>query len=286
MAEEAAPEQKLHIATYFIMSSPTGEVDEVVGDIKKLVNDERVLSDQKLTKILAEYNMEQLVTGPDPDGNLCIVSQYNQVGPDLYLDAASGRVLRFDHKRRKFVEVTDKKQVLAAGVNAYRSAIEKDVATYTSECFKAGKSVSAVFGTDEGLITICISAANVHLGNFWTGGWRSIYQLNVSQQGNIEMKGDIKLGVHYFEDGNVQLHTKFPTKATIAVSSEAKTAAAIAKAIKTIETDFQSNLEHMYINMHSETFKNMRRLMPMNKQFMNWNLAAHKVAGEMGQSSS
>ena len=38
--------------------------------IKKLVNNESVLSDQKLTKILAEYNMEQLVTGPDPDGNL------------------------------------------------------------------------------------------------------------------------------------------------------------------------------------------------------------------------
>jgi len=84
----------------------------------------------------------------------------------------------------------------------------------------------------------------------------------------------------------VQLHTKFPSKATVAVSDEKKTGAAVAKAIKTLETDFQANLELMYIDMHSHTFKQMRRFLPVNKQPMNWNVAAHKMAGELAAGSS
>jgi capping protein alpha len=282
--EAATPEQKLNIATYFIMSSPTGEVDEVVGDVRKLVGDE-VLSDAKLSKILGDYNMEQCVSAPDPDGAAVLVSAYGQVGADTFVDPASGRILRVDHKRRKYVEVTDKKQSLDDGVAKYRAAIDKELASYVESSYKTGKCVGAVYGTDAGLITVVLSAANVHLGNFWTGGWKAVYQLSVGSQGNVEMKGDIKVNVHYFEDGNVQLHTKFPTKATIAVSDAAKTAAAVVKSIKTIETDFQANLEHMYINMHSETFKHMRRFFPITKQPMNWNLAAHKVAGDLGGGS-
>jgi len=284
MSEEASPDQKINIATYFIMSSPTGEVDEVISDVKKLVNDDSVLSDQKLNKILQDYNVEHLVSAPDPDGQQCLVSVHGQVAADLFADPASGRVMRLDHRRRKFIEVTDRKQVLDEGVNRYRAAIEKEIAAYVDSVYKSGKCVFAVYGTDAGVITICLSAANVHLGNYWTGGWRSVYQFSVSSQGNVELKADVKVQVHYFEDGNVQLHGKFPSKTTVAVSNEAKTAAAVAKAVRTIETDFQNNLELMYINMHGETFKHMRRFYPLNKQPMTWNLAAHKVAGELGAS--
>jgi len=72
----------------------------------------------------------------------------------------------------------------------------------------------------------------VHLGAFWTGGWRSVYQLNVSSSGSQELSADIKVQVHYFEDGNVQLHTKFNTKSPIVISDEKKTALEVAKTIK------------------------------------------------------
>jgi len=223
MSEEGATsEQKRSIAAYFIASSPTGEVDEVVTDVRKLIPDSAVLSEEFITKTLKDYNVEQLVTGPDPEGVPCIVSPYGQVGDDLFLDPSSGRVMRFDHKNRKFIEVTDKKQVLDEGVNKYRSAIEAEVKSYVTGSYKTGKAVCAVYGTDSGVITICISAANVHLGNFWTGGWRSVYQFSVASQGSTELKTDIKINVHYFEDGNVQLHTKFPAKSTISIADEKK----------------------------------------------------------------
>jgi len=279
--EEPSAAQKLQIASYFIMSSPAGEIDEVVTDVKKLVNDEEVLSEAALAKVLKDYNVENFISGADPDGNPCIVSPYGQVSDNEFLDPATGRVMRFDHRRRRFVEVVDKKQVLPDNVNKFRVLVEKELADYVASSYKQGKIVAATYGNENGTLNIVISGQNVNLGAYWTGSWRSSYKVNVLQGGSSDLTGDIKLNVHYFEDGNVQLHAKYPSKASVQIGTEAKTASAIAAAVRKIETDFQSNLEQMYINMHEVTFKAMRRFYPINKQPMNWNLSAHKMAGEL-----
>eukprot|EP00456_Euglypha_rotunda_P091055 TRINITY_DN955_c0_g1_i16.p1 TRINITY_DN955_c0_g1~~TRINITY_DN955_c0_g1_i16.p1 ORF type:complete len:290 (+),score=51.33 TRINITY_DN955_c0_g1_i16:30-899(+) len=281
---EPTAEQKINIAQYFIASSPTGEVDDVIKDVKKLVNDDVTLSAATLTKIIKDYNIEQMVAAKDPDGNSVLVTAHGQIADDLFLDPATGRVLRFDHLKRKFTEVTDKKQVLDEKVDKFRAAIAKDVSAYVDEQYKSGKAASAVYGADSGAVTVCVSAANVHLGNYWTGGWRSVYQFSVSGSGSVELTGDIKVNVHYFEDGNVQLHTKFPTKVSITVGDEKKTAAEVAKAIRKIETDFQANLEEMYVQMHKSTFKQMRRFWPVHKKPMDWDLRKHNLTAELGQS--
>jgi len=280
-------EQKLNIATYFLMSSPTGEVDDVVTDVLKLV-DKSVVSEAALEKILKDYNCENMVWAADPEDNKAppiLVTAYGQVSPNSYLDANSGRVLTFDHRKRKFTGVSDKKQVLAGEVSSYRDAISKSVADYLTKQYKNGKVVSAVYGADSGQVTICISAKNVNLSNYWSGGWRSVYTLNVGKKGApSELKANIKVQVHYFEDGNVQLHTNIDKTASINIGSEEDTAKEINKALNKIETDFQANLEEMYVNMHRTTFKAMRRFLPITKQPMTWSAAAHSLATEVAKS--
>lgn len=281
--EEATPAQKLNIATYFIMSSPTGEVDSVIADVKKLVSDDAVLTDPAIAGILRQYNVEQMHAAKDPDGDAnIVVSGYGQVADDQYVDPATGRVLTFDHRKRQFTEVTEKKQVLGGDVAAYRDAIDKYALEYVESAYKGSKCTRAVYGADSGAITICISGANVNLGNFWTGGWKGVYTINVSAKGTKTLTGSLKVNVHYFEDGNVQLHTNLEPKADINVDDPDSTGKAIAAALQKIETDFQSNLEEMYVNMHRSTFKAMRRFLPINRQRMNWNTAAHQLAGEIG----
>jgi capping protein alpha len=280
--EEATPEQKINIATYFLMSSPTGEVDSVLTDVRKLVNDDNVFDDVAQAKILRAYNCEQLVAAKDPEGDgSIIVSAHGQVADDQYVDPSTGRVLRFDHKKRTFLDVTEKKQVLAPAVQGYRDAVDKHVKQYVSGAYKNEKCTVGVYGSDKGVLTICLSAANVNLGNFWTGGWRATYTLDVSGRGSKSLKGSIKVNVHYFEDGNVQLHTNIDQDAKIDVGAEDDTGKEVAAAINKIETDFQSNLEEMYVNMHRTTFKAMRRFLPITKQPMNWNVAAHQIANDI-----
>jgi len=264
------------------MSSPSGEVEEVITDVKKLVADENVLSEEALAKMMRGYNVEQMTAAKDPEGDShIIVSVHGQVGPNQYVDPATGRVLTFDHRRRQFTEVTEKKQVLSEAVDSYRRAIQDGVQGYVQGAYKDGKCAFAVYGADTGAITIALSALNVNLGNFWSGGLRGIYSVEVNKKGSAKLKGSVKINVHYFEDGNVQLHTSVDKQANVDIGSPEDSARQVVAALSKIETEFQSNLEEMYVTMHSTTFKAMRRFLPINRQPMNWNAAAHALANEI-----
>jgi capping protein alpha len=285
MSEEAAasPEQKLNIATYFIMSSPTGEVDEVVSDVTKLVSDPSVLTPDALLSILRDYNVEQMISALDLQGKAVLVTKFGQVGPDLYLDPATGKVLRFDHLKRAFLEETDKKQLLPPSVDSYRLALHQAMVAYTAESFKPGKCTVAVYGADNGLLTVAVSARNVNLGNFWTGAWRASYAINCSASGPQELSGALKVTVHYFEDGNVQLHSTADLHTQLIVDTPDALAKRVADAISKFEGDYQGALEEVYVNMHRTTFKAMRRLLPLNRQKFAWNMAAHSLANEVSK---
>jgi capping protein alpha len=275
--QEASPETKLNIANYFIMSSPTGEVHDVLLDVAKLVNDPSVLSDAAIRKILADYNHEQLQPAKTPDGHALLVSSYGSLGDDKYLDPSTGKVYKFDHRKHTFSEDADGKHSLSAEVNGYRTAIEKGLVEYLSGQYKKDKATVTVYGSDDGTITVCLSARNVHLPAFWSGGWRSVLSFNCKQKGPVDSKCSTKVSVHYFEDGNVQLHAAIEKNVKINVADDASTAAALVKAIQKMETDYQAALEEMYVDMHDTTFKAMRRFLPLTKQPMTWNVNAHSV---------
>lgn len=275
--QEASPETKLNIAKYFIMSSPTGEVHDVLLDVAKLVNDPNVLSDGAIRKIMTEYNHEQLQPAKTPDGHSLVVSTYGALGEDKYLDPSTGKVLKFDHRKHIFSEDADGKHSLSAEVNGYRGAIEKGLAEYLSGQYKKDKATVTVYGSDDGTITVCLSARNVHLPAFWSGGWRSVLSFNCKQKGSVDSKCSTKVSVHYFEDGNVQLHAAIEKNVKLNVADEASTAAGLVKAIQKMETDYQAALEEMYVDMHDTTFKAMRRFLPLTKQPMTWNVNAHSV---------
>jgi capping protein alpha len=165
---------------------------------------------------------------------------------------------------------------LSENIEQLRSAVQKSLEVYTSDLYKANKATVSVYGADNGTITICLSAKNVNLSNYWTGSWRSVYTLS-----NGDLKGFVKIGVHYFEDGNVQLHTNVEHAAKVSNASPDATASEVRKAIETFETSYQNQLEEMYVNMHRNTFKNMRRFLPLNKVKFQWNSAAHSLASEV-----
>lgn len=279
----ATAEQKLNISTYFIMSSPTGEVDEVVADVQKLVSDSKTLNHSALTSILRDYNTEQMTSAKDLNGEPVLVTKYGQVKSDEYLDPATGKVLQFDHSSRTFTRETDKKQQLSAEVDKYRRAIATSINNYIGALFKPHKCVAAVYGADNDTITICMSAKNVNLGNYWTGSWRSVYSLNVRGSGNTELKGNVKINVHYFEDGNVQLNTVIDHSSNVSKSDPDTCAKQVAESIEKFETEFQNNLEEMYVNMHRTTFKAMRRFLPVSRVKFTWTAAAHSLAQEVNK---
>jgi len=165
----------------------------------------------------------------------------------------------------------------------YRNAFQRHVESYIAEQFKVNRCVVSVYGADNGTITICMSAKNVNLGNYWTGSWRSIYTISVLNTNSSELKGNVKTNVHYFEDGNVQLHSTIDHSENIPIGLADPTAKKVVESISKFETEFQNNLEEMYVNMHRTTFKAMRRFLPVSRQKFMWTSAAHSLASEVSK---
>lgn len=281
--EEASADQKLNIASYFILSSPVGEVNDVVKDVVALINDTSVLSDEKLTAIMREYNLNNLATAQAPDGSAVLVSPYGEVDAESYLDPATGKVFKFDHKKQAFVGETDQKQVLPDNITNFRTALQNAAKQYLESVYSAGKWAAAVYAADDAQLTICVSAKNVKLSNFWSGGIQSRYTLNVGQNGQTDLTGSLKVNVHYFEDGNVQLNINHEKSARVQVNDAESTAKSVIGAMSKLESDFFSTLEEMYLNMNSDIFKAMRRVLPVTRETMTWTSAAHSLATQMSK---
>jgi capping protein alpha len=281
MSDSATPEQKLNIASYFILSSPPGEVQDVVKDVVALVNDPRVLTDDKLAAILRQYNTENLISATSPSGHEVLVSAYGQVDDSSYLDPSTGKVLKFDHRKQVWTTETDQKQVLSPQIDEYRVAVNAAMKGYIETAYHQNKVVSAIYATDDGRITICLSAKHSKLSSFWTGSIRSVYIFEVAKQGQADLSATVKMNVHYFEDGNVQLHTDFAKQLKVQVADAATTAKNVVAAIDKFESEFHGNLEELYVNMHSTTFKAMRRFLPITGVPMNWNPNVHSLANEV-----
>jgi len=281
--EQSTPEEQLQIADFFIMSSPRGEVDEVVKDVKKLINNQgEILTEEQLSEIMGNYNVENMISAVAADtGEKVLCSEAGRVSADTFVDPSTGNVHTMNHLERKFT-ATDQKQVLAAEVETQRKAIARSVREYLVANYSEGKAVSTTYGSDDGLITACISSENIHLGAFWTGSIRSTYSVNVSSPGSAEMTCNMKINSHYFEGANVQLAADKTGTKTITVGDAKATARSISVAIDDFETQYQNAMEELYVEMHRNTFKAMRQFLPPNKQFMNWNIAAHNVARSVG----
>jgi len=114
-----------------------------------------------------------------------------------------------------------------------------------------------------------VRGERVNLRNYWSGNWISVWTVVLGDEVTID--GSIKLRAHYFEDGNVQLQTTkvFPA-ATLTVAGNL--GKAVVAHIEDAESNLQSALEDMYTNMTDETFKAMRRVMPITRTKMKWNI--------------
>ncbi|KAH8046883.1 hypothetical protein JL722_13374 [Aureococcus anophagefferens] len=123
----------------------------------------------------------------------------------------------------------------------------------------------AVYALD-GALAVAIRGDKVNLRNFYAGGWASTWTAAVDGAG-YAVSGSVRVRAHYFEDGNVQLQSAKTVEA-----AKCADVAAVAALVEETEGALQRGLEDMYENMSAETFKAMRRVMPISRQKMKWNI--------------
>lgn len=245
--------------------------------------DSAALHDGFLASAMSDANAKNYVAMKIPGGEeRMVVAPFGKVAEDRFVDPSSGVVYEIDHVKQQVVAATDQRVQLPEAVEKYRAALEAAAKAYLGDFYAKDKAYAAVFGDDNGQLTLCISATNSRLRAYFSGAWRSTYTINVSRPAQAELTGSVANISHSFEDGSAAITGDYKRTEKVEVSADPDaTAAAAVSAIEAMESAFQRNLDDMYVSLHADTFKSLRRVLPISRTKLNWDTTVHSLATEL-----
>jgi capping protein (actin filament) muscle Z-line, alpha len=170
-------------------------------------------------------------------------------------------------------------------VEEHRAAVQVSMDEYMSSQYGASadaKAACAVYGTADGNLVVCCTGIATNLRNWWSGSWKGEYTVTLAD-GSAQITGKVDLLAHYFEDGNVQMNTqKTYNNDGVSFSDSSELGEVICNTIRDWENALQAGLETMYTGMSNQTFKDMRRILPVTYTKFDWSGNQMKLAGQAG----
>jgi len=265
---EVSNEEKMRIASEYLMNAPPGEFNDVFNDIRVLINNDQLLQ-RGVANAFQEYNTEQFQPVDMPGQSYkVIVSKHGQIDSSHYLDPRSNQIFSFDHMR----QVASDPQPAGNASDSTRDALEKAFLDYVADHYPNG---AATVYANDGTYTALIVDNKYSPRNFWNGRWRSQWTISGSS-----LKGILRAQVHYYEDGNVQLQTE----KSVDANAPATNATEVIKQIKKAETEYQTAINESYAQLSDTTFKALRRALPITRNKLDWNkILSYKIGNELSQ---
>lgn len=282
MAEEVElnSKQKKEIAKWFLLNSPAGEIQYVAKDLRLVLNDNEVY-DEAVSESFPIYNKSHMICLQMPAGaGDVLVTSFGELGENEYLDPRTAQVAIVDHVKQVCTEVrpaTDE-ELPSAYVEEFRSALDVEILKYVGEAYPKGVcSVYCTKGKEvEGPgfnfeLVVVISACRLSPQNFCNGSWRSVWTIEFQDEAQVlEVKGKLQVGAHYFEEGNVQLDAKHECGDSTLFQSPDDSAISISNILRHHETEYLASLEVSYSNLPDNTFKDLRRKLPVTRTLFPW----------------
>ncbi|CCI49929.1 unnamed protein product [Albugo candida] len=267
----------------FLLSSPPGQTHEVLKELKELLP-EQFFSSDYLKTLFEHYHHTNYfaVAIPNQDHKL-LICQESQIDEKHYVDPRTNLMYGFDHFTQELNEIPSAElKIDTSGIlRDERLAIENALQDYEAREYM-NEANTAVYAKESKLL-ILMCTERVNLRNYWSGQWKSRWEVDVGVQPNV-MSGEINLHVHYYENGNLQLQDTKKVQQTLSLNkTPLELGEEVIRVIKDAEDSLQNSLDELYINMSHETLKEMRRIMPVTQTKMDWSLHLHRTAKDLAK---
>ncbi|KAF9220986.1 F-actin capping protein, alpha subunit [Gyrodon lividus] len=279
-------DERIEVAATFVLQSPPGEINDVLNDVRVIVDDDDTL-EEGILPALRDYNLAQfiVVDVPGADHQTIVSDIARKLDGDedeeRFLDPRSKTSFKFDHLR---LEASDSRpEEPDPEAEPLRAALETSAFSYLAAHYIDGvAAVFAVQAPNNFLVQIVSNKYNP--SNFWSGRWRSHYEIDLGESRSIQ--GKVLVNVHYYEQGNVQLETSHDLSMSVppAVAHAPPNTAAskIFALIEAAESRLQTSLNESYHEMSEKAFKGLRRTLPLTRQKIDWDkVLGYKLGAEL-----
>ena len=301
--DSGAVTDRVQKASKLMLLAPPGELEEVFQNIRIIINNDDELKDG-IGSTFDVYNYENFtsVTLPGCDYDILLTS-HNRLKEHVYYDPNTGKKFIFNPFDND-VQMLDS-AIDPSPHNAMREAYQHALNAYVGKHYPTGTGMVTASTLEDNTSSVCfvfcISSSKSNTNSYWNGQWISEWTLRWTEHRpsagehleindlpqcakNATMQGAFSIKVHYFEDGNVQLFSNtsvlYPLEDDVGID-------AILKIIEAEEDKFQLDLNDSYGTLSENTFRTLRKALPITKAKLDWDkIFAYKLGAAFAGNST
>ena len=241
-----------NIVSDLVQSAPSGELKEVQGDLECILSN--VSAKQVIVSSMENYTNENFGVF----SSSYIASKFNKQKNSLkYIDYIGKQLFNIDIENGKAIDFEEFEPQVA--YPEYYDDLVTKLTQYGEDYYPAVYAFTVIPGQNS--LDIIIIGQKLNKNNFYTGQWQSYYTLKDGL-----LNGNIRVGIHYYEDGNVRLNFLEHLESVLNEESSSD----IVNAIYLMESKIIVKIMEEFGELNQRYFKNLRRLLPVTRSKINW----------------